>query len=140
MQFRIVSLLMLTCVTAVVFGLFSFAPLFVAAIVALVSMAFTPTMWITGAAFAKTRARVFFIGGISSGFLFHLIAVYYLFMLIFSSGMDISSSEPVSRLILFGIWAAPGVAAFIGGGLSLLTYRLLRVSPTKVDQPNNDGL
>lgn len=140
MQFRIVSLLILTCVTAVVFGLFSFAPLFVAAIVALVSMAFTPTIWITGAVFAKTRARVFFIGGISSGFLFHLIAVYYLIMLVFSSDMDISSSEPVSRLILFGIWAAPGLAAFLGGGLSLLTYRLLRVSPTKVDQPNNDGL
>jgi hypothetical protein len=138
MQFRIVSLLILTCVTAVVFGLFSFAPLLVAAIVAVVSMAFTPTIWITGAVFAKTRARVFFIGGISSGFLFHLIAVYYLVMLVFNTDMDIADSEPLARLMLFAIWAAPGVAAFIGGGLSLLTYRLLRVSPTQVDQSSND--
>lgn len=140
MQFRIVSLLMLTCLTAVVFGLFSFAPLFVAAIVAVVSMAFTPTIWITGALFAKTPARVFFIGGISSGCLFHLIVIYYLLMVVFNTDMDIASSEPLSRLILFGIWAAPGVAAFLGGGLSLLTYRLLRVSPIKVGQSSNDEL
>lgn len=59
-------------------------------------------------------------------------------MLVFSTDMDIASSEPLSRLILFGIWAAPGVAAFLGGGLALLTYRLLRVSPIKVDQSSND--
>lgn len=140
MQFRIVSLLILTCVAAVVLGLFSFAPLFIAAIVAAVSMAFTPTIWITGAVFAKPRAKVFFIGGISSGFLFHLIAVYYLIMLVFNTDMDIADSEPLSRLVLFGIWAAPGVAAFLGGGLSLLTYRLLRVSPAAIEQSSSDGL
>jgi hypothetical protein len=47
-------------------------------------------------------------------------------------------AEPISdyaetvyvRLTMAGIWLAPGVFAFLGGGLSYLTFRLVTPNPT----------
>lgn len=120
MQFKIASVLVITCIAAVLLGVFLFTPIVVAVFSAIALMLMTPAIWITGAFFARGSKRGFFIGGVAAGFIAHAVALYYLMLIGFGS-LNVSESDTEARVILLAIWSAPGVLAFVGGGLGALT-------------------
>ena len=120
MQFRIASVLVATCVAAVILGAFLFTPLMAAVFIAIALMAISPAIWITGIIFARGLLRGFFIGGVASGFIAHVVALYYLILVGFSSS-NLGDSDTEARVWLLGIWSMPGVVAILGGGLGSWT-------------------
>ena len=130
---------------ALVCGLLFMTPIFIAGLFCMFTIIWTPAIWLTGAIYARGIWRPFFIGGMFTGFVPHMIAVYYGMMIVFSSGaqvfekglnLGVESEELLTtRLVLAGVWAMPGFFAFSGGAMSMLTYRILRGTRTKVEQP-----
>ncbi|MFO0941913.1 MAG: hypothetical protein U0930_14275 [Pirellulales bacterium] len=120
MQFKIASVLVITCIAAVILGAFLFTPIIAAVFIAITLMVISPSIWITGIVFARGLLRGFFIGGVAAGFIAHVVGLYYLILVGFSSS-NLGESDTEARVMLLAIWSAPGVLAFIGGGLGSLT-------------------
>lgn len=120
MQFKIANILVITCIAAVILGAFLFTPIIAAVFIAIALMVISPSIWIAGIVFARGLLRGFFIGGVAAGFIAHVVALYYLMLVGFSSS-NLGESDTEARVMLLAIWSAPGIIAFIGGGLGSLT-------------------
>ena len=136
MRMKLSMLFIAISMIALVFGILFMTPLFIAGAFCIITLILTPAIWLTGAIYARGIWRPFFMGGVFTGFVPHLILVIYGIMGAISSGsaviekglnLGIASEELLKmRLLIAGIWSVPGVFAFAGGGVSALTYRILR--------------
>ncbi len=131
MQFKIASVLVATCIAALILGVFLFTPILATVFTAIALMLITPAIWITGVVYARGWLRGFFIGGVAAGSGVHIVILYYLVMAGISSS-DLGDSDTTARLILLAAWSAPGVVAIFGGGLGALTR--WAVSPRMYEQ------
>jgi hypothetical protein len=139
MLFVAISMIALVC------GILFMTPVFISGAFCTFTMILTPAIWLTGAMYAPGIWRSFFIGGMFTGFVPHVVAVYYGIMMVFSSGSDVfekglnlgvaPEEMLMTRLFLAGVWAMPGVFAFLGGAVSMLTYRIVRGREKPVEQP-----
>ena len=146
MRIKLSMLFLAMAMIALVCGILFMTPVFVAGAFCLFTIIWTPAIWLTGAIYARGIWRPFFIGGMFTGFVPHVIAVYYGMLIVFSSGtnvfekglnLGIASDELLTtRLVLAGVWAMPGFFAITGGAISMLTYRILRGRQSL--QPDND--
>jgi hypothetical protein len=145
MRMKLSMLFVVTAMIALVFGILFMTPVFIAGAFCTFTLILTPAIWLTGAIYARGIWRSFFIGGMFTGFVPHLIAVYYGMLIIFSSGLNVFENglnlgvAPeemlLTRLVLTGVWAAPGVFAFLGGVVSMSTYRIVRGGEKPVEKP-----
>ena len=150
MRLKLSMLFILISMIALVFGILFMTPVFIAGVFCVFTMILTPAIWLTGAMYAHGIWRSFFIGGMFTGFVPHLIALFYAWMLGIQSGVEVyekglnlgvnSEELLTTRLFVAGIWATPGVFAFMGGAVSMVTYRILRGREKTTDQVSNSPL
>ncbi len=147
MRLKLSMLFIFISMIALVFGILFMTPVFIAGVFCAFTMILTPAIWLTGAMYAHGIWRPFFIGGMFTGFFPHIVALYYAMLVgiqtgveVFEKGLNLGvNSEEllVTRLWVAGIWAMPGIFAFMGGAASMLTYRILRGPEKPADQPGS---
>ena len=152
MRFKLSTLFWAIGITAGFCATVFIAPLAVTFFLLSFTMAISPAVWLTGLAFARGAKKAFFIGGTSSAFIPHIIAMYYIYAMLLGSiiseievggWMQLGINEPgealVYRITMAVCWLTPGGFAVSGGSLAVLTYRkvvdvALNATETKVVQ------
>lgn len=136
MRIKLSMLFSIISIVALVLGILFMTPLFISGTFCAITLILTPAVWLTGALYARGIWRSFFIGGICTGLVPHLVLVSYVLMAalqmsgeVFEKGLNLGTPPEelwIARLIIAGIWPVPGVLAFTGGAISMMTYRILR--------------
>lgn len=137
MRFRISTILWITGIVAVFFGISFLAPFIVTAVTLGFSMCISPAAWVSGAAFARGTKRAFFVGGLASATVPHAISIYYMYMVMigaFQNGWDsllnIASEDlMMARVSMVTIWLVPGIFAVSGGILAVISRWLVMPKP-----------
>lgn len=145
MRIKLSVLFIVIALIALVCSILFMAPIFVAGLFCGFTIIWAPAIWLTGAIYSRGIWRPFFIGGMFTGVLPHIVAVYYGLMVVLTSTSDffeeglnlgIESKELLAaRLMLACVWSIPGFFAFTGGAISMLTYRIVRGRDSKAEQP-----
>lgn len=128
MKFGLRTLLATITLLSVFFAIAFAVPLPVAAPVLATLVLIGPSVWITGACFARQPWRAFFVGGIAAAWLPQILVIYYAAMLgggfVISPGKNGIEEALATRLILCGVILAPTLLALLGGGCGVIVYRL----------------
>ena len=77
MRIRLSMILIVISLIALVLGILFMTPLVIAGAFCVISMILTPAIWLTGVIYARGIWKAFFIGGMLTGFLPHLVLVIY---------------------------------------------------------------
>lgn len=145
MRFHISSLFWLTGITALVCSIIIFAPVFVSATFVMLVFAITPAFWLTGAVYTRGPKQAFFLSGILTGFLPHVVASYYLGMLlttwsseVFAGGLNanMDGQEQFSmRVTLIVLLCVPGFFSLSSGAVAWISHRILVDQPKRNEAP-----
>lgn len=141
MQFGLRTLLLTCTVCGVFCAIFFAVPLFVEIPILVVLTLLSPSVWISGACFAKGPWRAFFVGGVCAAWLPQLFIMYYAVMVLVSPSIVNSSSALGAqnnvgmRLMLAGYFLTPFLLALLGGGCGALVYRWFGGDPTPKPMP-----
>ncbi len=136
MRFKLSTIFWAVGLSAVLCGIVFLAPLLITAVFLSFTLAISPAAWITGAVFARGRIQAFFIGGILTGCVPHILSTYYSYMIAIESADSITdfwpqlgvteTAELFQYRIIFALaWLMPGVFSFGGGALAWTTHRFV---------------
>src|SRR5436190_18875695 len=133
MQFRLITLFIITAVVCVYCGILH-APPFIAIPIFCAIAWISPAYWVTGVIYAREARRAFFIGGISGGAIPFVALIFYSIAMIFDGwgpwgyrNYNSNGGGPFGEWQLMNLFAslfifAPVVLAFFAGWLAMAVY------------------